>query len=616
MILGGVFSYVLLNFYPQMITLENGILLGMLRFFQIPSFYVDGFLSVGSFYNSSMITPTVFSQDLFFIFFLAFAAATSSMLRVRVRMLLFGLVSLPLFILSQFLIIIILSALGILSEQSFLHASLVVIGLVGGLVVEVSLFSTMTLPEKTKVPRVIKRSYFAEYIYYAIILVVSFLFLEFLLFVTNISEDSVVAAYLAINIITVFKMKSYVAYFFWELRIPEWVKARSPSASLNYVKPCSLSFLLPAYNERGTIRQCIESIDRAATKYSGKTEIIVVNDGSTDKTGDIASYAVLNLKHAIGKVFTIPNSGKGHALQYGLKQTSGEVIFRIDTDSVLDENAIQKIMTHFDDPVVGLVSGMLFPIEEKTISQKIMILFGCLFIFYRRGQELVDSILCQPGAFSVFRKSALIQSGGWATQQFGEDGEITVKIARMGYKIQFEQRAFVKSGAPSTLNGFRVQRLRWGIAFYQSCARNLEIIKEFRGPRTIAYSINMVMQGGGVTHSLFLPFLFVSIILQISQFSETSLTALAGILSQLAVIEVLLYGLQYILYVYFLIKFKRPQYIKYIPIMRFYQMFISMFVAPEALEILMSWSTRWKKHNNELHDGLRKKMMQRQKNAR
>ena len=100
------------------------------------------------------------------------------------------------------------------------------------------------------------------------------------------------------------------------------------------------------------------------------------------------------------------------------------------------------------------------------------------YLYVKRAEEVFDSIIVQPGPSTAFRKDALLKIGGWTHNQFGEDGEISSRIARFGYKSEFEQSSVVYSDLPQTLKGFIAQRSRWSIAFYHSRGRNLEQIKE------------------------------------------------------------------------------------------------------------------------------------------
>ncbi len=268
-----------------------------------------------------------------------------------------------------------------------------------------------------------------------------------------------------------------------------------------------------------------ESIDLAASRYPGKTEIIVVNDGPTDKTREIVSSAVLDLKYASGKVYNIPNSGKGFALQYGLKQTSGDVIFRIDSDSAIDKGAIAPIMNHLQDHTVGSVSGLILPLEEKNWIQKIWILQLYLLVFYRREWELIDSVLSQPGAFSVYRKDALIKVGGWVDHQLGEDGEITVRLGRCGYRNSYESYSISYSDVPSNLKDLREQRVRWCIAFYHARAANLNVLGEFKGPLSFIYGLALLRQVSVLASGLFVPFMIAQAVIG-NSFSIYNITSI------------------------------------------------------------------------------------------
>jgi cellulose synthase/poly-beta-1,6-N-acetylglucosamine synthase-like glycosyltransferase len=489
--------------------------------------------------------------------------------------------------------------------MAFLQMSIIFTGIVGSLMIEASLFSTMRLPKRTKVRVVIKRSYLDQYAILFVLLVGAFLLVYFVTTILNLKNDSAVTAYLALNLSTILFFRYYVAYFIYETKTPMWAKAIRFQHPTQYNNNMSLSFLLPAYNEEKHISRCIESIDKAAAKYPGKTEIIVINDGSTDNTRSIASEAVLNLKSASGIVFNIPNSGKGFALQYGLKRITGDVVFRIDTDSAITEYAIARVMNHFKDSLVGSVSGLILPLEEKSWIQKIWNIHYALITFYKRGWELTDSFLVQPGAFSVFRKDALLKVGGWADDILGEDSDIVVRLARAGYKNEYEQYAIALSDIPDNLKDLREQRLRWSMAFYQARATNLDAIKEFNGPLSVMFMLSILEHGLQYASALFTPFLIAEVI--VGHNSINSLIAILGISVGLLTIELVTFGLQSLVNVYFLFKFKKPYIVKYIPMMRLYYLIYGMFIEPESMEILLSVSSKWKRHNEKLTGALRKR---------
>jgi len=583
---------------------EEVILYDLFQFFKIPSTYVGGDLFIGSSFNPIPFIPPAHIHILFLVFFLSVAIVTRANFRIRLKFLYFGLLCFVSFLVVQFLMVVLLLSLGIPSEDGFFQSSIISSGIIAGLVIEASLLFTITLPKPSIVKSLVKRSYVDEYIYLALLLFVSGLLLYALFTVFDIKDDPITATYIAINISTILTFKYYLSYFIWEVKHPSWEKYRDNHSKTLKQKP-PVSFLLPAFNEEKRIGGLIESIDVAASNYDGKTEIILVNDGSTDKTEEICKEKIFNLKYSSGKLFTIPNSGKGFALHYGLERLSGEVIFRIDSDSVVDKNVIDPIMKHYEDPAIGSVSGMIFPIEEKSFWQKAMVYLGCLFVFYRRGQELIDSILVQPGAFSTFRKDALVKAGGWTADQFGEDGEVTIRLGRCGYKNSFEQHSVIYSEAPKDIPELREQRIRWGIAYYHSRGRNIRILKEKNGPRPIMIMFNLLSHGGGFAQALFWPFLIAAIFVD-ERFSLYNFIVISGVPIKLFFIDLIMFSLQYIVYVYFLFRFKKAYLIKYLPFMRIYMLMLSLFFKPEAMEILLRWSSKWQQHTAESNKALRK----------
>lgn len=600
------FSCILLANSEFLQTTENNIVSSMLQFLKIPS-YVNDAINIGSFYSPILFSPPLHVQMIFAIFFAALAVSTSSKFWIRLRILVCGALCMTSFLALEFLIISISYWLHVGSYNEYLYGSYVITSMVGAFFIEACLFSNMTLPKGGMIKPMIRRSYIDEYLYLFFMLVASSILLYALVTILQIDASSLTFSYLVLNISIIFSLNNFLAYFLIETQVPDWLKKNKSHVVANYDN-VPISFLLPAYNEEKTIRRCIESIDRAASNYRGKTEIIVVNDGSTDDTRKIASKAILDLKNCSGKVFNIANSGKGFALRYGLARLSGDVVFRIDTDSILDDKAIGPVMSHFRDPTVGSVSGVILPLEEKSIWQKITLIdFIFMYLFYKKQEELVDSIMVQSGAFSIFRMDALLKVGGWLDNRFGEDGEITFRLGRYGYKNEIESRAILLTDQPSEFHSLREQRVRWNMGYYYTRSAHFGLFKEFRGPRTIMYAFSMYMHGIDFTYAISLPFFILGLISEYFDHTVPKSVVFED-LYRIIIIDVLLFLLQHVFHLYYVCKFKRVDVAPYIPFMRLYSIINQMLFRTEAMEILLSWSSKWQVHNKESFHALRKSL--------
>lgn len=611
-----LFAYIGISNFRFIEQIQIQLLAKMLEFVHISSFQIGGFFFVGNMASASEIVLPLFTEILFLIFFPTFAITARINLKRRLKFLGCGVLCFFAFLLTQFLAIVFMNMLGILSTDGFMHTSMFLTIISAGLLIELALFSNMVIPNKVKIRPLIKRRYIREYIYLTTALAGSFFILYLLLNFLSLGADAPIVAYalLEFNMVTVMTFGYFLSFL--PHKVKELFRLRQTKKmeenqeqykvfSFMAIHPY-VSFIVIAYNEEKFINRCIESIDRATSTYAGKAELIIVNDGSTDRTLATARDSVRKLKHCRGRVFSIPNSGKGYALRYGLERTSGEIIFRIDADSVLDQNALGPVINHFLDPKVGSVSGMLFPLQARTIWQKTVAL---MFIYYisivKRAQELADSIIVQAGAFCVFRKDALIRSGGWASDQFGEDGEITNRMARFGYKAQLELESKVYTDFPKTIVELIHQRSRWNVAFYHSRGKNLDIITEFKNPRSIVFLTNLISHGSGFAHSLIWGYVAASLIAL--NFSLLDLPSFLGI-TKFAVIQLLIYSAQLSVLTYFLLKLKKISYIRFFPVLRLLGFIFSTVVRTQATEVLLHWSSTWNSYDNRSFEALRREV--------
>jgi poly-beta-1,6 N-acetyl-D-glucosamine synthase len=217
-----------------------------------------------------------------------------------------------------------------------------------------------------------------------------------------------------------------------------------------------VSVIVPAYNEEKAIGKTIESLLNLS--YDNK-EVIVVDDGSTDKTLEVAKqYA----KENYVKVATKPNGGKWDALNTGIKRAKGEFIICIDADTLLDRDAVQHLIKHFIDPKIGAVAGNVKVGNRRGILTKLQALEYIVGInLHRRSEANLENVTVVPGPIGAFRASIFKEVGLFEGDTFAEDADITFRILKAGYKTVFEARAFGFTEAPKSMTGLAKQRYRW-----------------------------------------------------------------------------------------------------------------------------------------------------------
>jgi cellulose synthase/poly-beta-1,6-N-acetylglucosamine synthase-like glycosyltransferase len=611
-----VFAILLINGVESIKDAQEYAILSALDVLNIPAFMSKGNLFVGENSGSTKINLPIFVQLLFLMLFpsVAFTARTNFV--ARMKMMAFGLLCFSAFIGVGLGSILIMLAPNILdSILLFKAVSITASILIGCLIVELALFSTIRIPERTKIKPIIKRSYLKEYAFLALLIITGSIIVYVVVMILYIEIDSpildYVHLYLWLNLSGIVTFGYFLSNFIFEAKRHDMLKIKKSGESVARShadnRMPSVSFLIPAYNEERIAGRCVTSIDKAAAKYNGEVEIIFINDGSTDGTEKVVTEAIRNLNHCSGRLFSISNSGKGFALVYGIEKTKGEIIFRTDADSIIDENALTPMMRHFKDPTVGSVSGWIFPIQDKGLWIRVQNVLDANYMYTKRAQDVLDSIITQPGASTSFRRDALIKVGGWRDNIFGEDGEITNRISRYGYRGEFEPSATVYSEHPSTLTGLLQQRARWGVAFYHSRGTNLRLVRELRNPRSLIFLWNLASHGGGLAKSLIWPYLAASVIsglLSLSFTSEGSATSI--LLSKLVAIQLSIVVIQLVLYGYRLKKVGKLRDLKYYPFIRLLNFILNAVVKPQVIDIMLLWSSKWKEYNTESFRDLRK----------
>lgn len=236
-----------------------------------------------------------------------------------------------------------------------------------------------------------------------------------------------------------------------------------------------VSVIIPVFNKGRHLKGTINSA--LGMKYEPK-EVIVVNDGSTDNSKEICRE--YEKRGKVRFIDFIRNRGKAHALNAGVRASRGELILSIDADSFVSSSSLSRMVRHFDDPEMGAVAGVVRVRREKGLLNKLQIIEYLQQAFQRMVQGFFDAVLVLPGPLSLYRKSAIIDAGGFEDSTLVEDWDITMKIHKKGYKIVSEKKASADTIAPENVKGWWHQRVRWSRGGIQIARRHTDIIGKSR----------------------------------------------------------------------------------------------------------------------------------------
>lgn len=216
-----------------------------------------------------------------------------------------------------------------------------------------------------------------------------------------------------------------------------------------------VSIIIPAFDEEPHIANAIDAaLDQDYPSY----EVIIIDDGSSDFTKYVADrYDVVRL------IALRANLGKAHALNAGLAQAMGSIVVCSDSDSALARDALKHLVAHFADPAVGAMAGTVEIPDPRSFAQRLQ------SIEYIYGQNLLklaqlgsgSSVAVCPGPISAFRRTALLQIGGFTDRTLTEDFDATLELIRHGFAVGFDPRAVASTSAPSTWQLLVKQRMRW-----------------------------------------------------------------------------------------------------------------------------------------------------------
>src|SRR5580700_9868313 len=240
-------------------------------------------------------------------------------------------------------------------------------------------------------------------------------------------------------------------------------KLRPDHAVMPVPEP-AVTVLIPAHNEESVVVQTVTSV---LASDVNSLRVIVVNDGSIDKTGPMLDVSFgddprVQIIHQV-------NRGKAAALHRALDEARTEIVVTIDADTEIEPDAISKLLRHFSDPTVGAVAGNVkVGNRSRWLTRWQALEYITSQNMEKRAFDLLNCITVVPGALGAWRKQAIEAAGGITADTVAEDADLTIGIRRLGWRISYEEEAIAWTEAPETAGALIRQRFRWTFGTLQS----------------------------------------------------------------------------------------------------------------------------------------------------
>lgn len=303
------------------------------------------------------------------------------------------------------------------------------------------------------------------------------------------------ALFIAVSLLLVFLVLLMARYLslMW-LGYLHHLEARvaSPTPEGTYLPPVTI--LVPCYNEGAVIARAIESL--LELDYP-MFEVLVIDDGSTDDTRE--AVAPLEGRHGDVTVRLVSkgNGGKASALNTGIALARHDYILAMDGDSRLTKDTLRAAMRHFGDPRVGAVAGNVKVTNRRNLWTKLQALEYIEGLnMARRAQGFLRAVNIIPGPIGIFRRDVLLAVGGYDTDTYAEDADLTLKLLTAGWHIAYEDRAIAWTEAPEHLLDLLKQRYRWTRGILQALRKRASFLVVPRHGFGVWLSVNLMFFEG------------------------------------------------------------------------------------------------------------------------
>ena len=234
------------------------------------------------------------------------------------------------------------------------------------------------------------------------------------------------------------------------------------ASRLSWEKLPTFSIIVPVKDEERVVGRLLKTLLKLDYP-SPKKEIIIVEDGSVDKTTKICKKYTRQYPECIKFIHQPKSNGKPSALNCALKHVRGEIVAIFDADNVPEPDALLRVAEYFENPSIAAVQGTPCSInaDENMLTKFISYEEAVRFQAYFRGKDALNLFVPLTGSCQFIRRDVLKEIGGWDEESLSEDMEMSAKLTQKGYNVKYAPDVRSWQEEPANLTQLIKQRTRW-----------------------------------------------------------------------------------------------------------------------------------------------------------
>jgi cellulose synthase/poly-beta-1,6-N-acetylglucosamine synthase-like glycosyltransferase len=308
-----------------------------------------------------------------------------------------------------------------------------------------------------------------------------------------------------------------------------------------------ISIIVAAKDEQKVIGRLLDRLvkmDYPAERY----EVLVVEDGSTDRTGEICKRYADIYPGRIGYFHRECSNGKPAALNFALARAKGEIVGVLDADNVPDIGLLRSTAEHFRDASVSAVQGMTRALnaDENAVSRLASCEEAAWQKIYVMGKDALGLFVPMTGSCGFVRKEVLENVGGWNEGSVTEDVELAARLVKNGKKIAYAPDMCSWQEYPTSIRQLVRQRTRWLRGYLETFASYGSLLRE---PNLVRIDAEMTLSGPLILNVCLLSYALAAIQLLVPIESSELLLLAANMLATATTLTLLLSGIALLMHI-------------------------------------------------------------------